>query len=240
MIFCCGTELVLAYFNLFAPFMTKFLPTSMQRLLQEVKKYRESGQSVEGDGPSPVLYLNCRGKDVTSPQGFANAIRELVTEDAGLQNWWKKLGEAVEGDKLKLPGYEKNLGNVFRPAADKAPMASIIDSLTEFLEATRPLPYKPVIIIDEANKLMRWRGDPGHTQLRDLLDFFVKTTKEDHLGHFVLASSESFVIDFLEKGKLRKCVLVIFDFLFPLMLLHLMIFSFLLKIFSWSCRGSPH
>ncbi|KAL4524568.1 hypothetical protein Ndes2526B_g06768 [Nannochloris sp. 'desiccata'] len=31
-----------------------------------------------------------------------------------------------------------------------------------------------------------------------------ETTKEDHLGHFVLASSESFVIDFLEKEGLHS------------------------------------
>jgi hypothetical protein len=198
---------VLAYIKLSPPFATKLLPTSMQRLLEEVKKDRELFQAAKGDGPPPILYLDCRGKDVTSPQGFANVVRELVDKDAGVQNWWKKLGDAVEGDKLILPGYEKDLRNVFRQAANKAPMASIIDSLTKFLEATRPLPYKLVFIIDEANKLMRWSDDPDHTQLRNLLDFFVQVTKQKHIGHIVLASSESFVIDFLKKGKLRKCVL---------------------------------
>ena len=81
-------------------------------------------------------------------------------------------------------------------------MASIIKYLTIFLEASRHSSEKPVIIIDEANKLMRWRDDPGRTQLKDLLDFFVQVTKQEHLAHIVLASSESFVIDFLENGKL--------------------------------------
>jgi hypothetical protein len=197
---------VLAYIKRSPPFATKLLPT-MQRLLEEVKKDRELSQAAIGEGPPPILYLDCRGKDITSPQGFANVVSELVNKDAGLQNWWKKLGEAVEGDKLKLPGYEKNLENVFRPDGNKEPMASIIDALTAFLEATRPLPYKPVFIIDEANKLMRWRDDPGHTQLRNLLNFFVQVTKQQHTGHIVLASSELFVTDFLENGKLRKYVL---------------------------------
>jgi ATPase domain predominantly from Archaea len=96
---------------------------------------------------------------------------------------------------------------LFGPVADKPPIDSIIDSSTTFLEATRPLTYKPVFIIDEADVLMEWRNDPGHTQLKALLRFFVKTTKEDHLGHIVLASSESFLIDFLEKGKSRKFVI---------------------------------
>jgi hypothetical protein len=205
----------------------------MQRLLKEVKKDRELSQAVKGAGLPPVLYLNCRGTDITSPQQFANAIRKLFAKDTSLDKW-------SIGAKLRYTNFELDLQKVFEPEPTKAPMDSIISSLTEFLEATRPLPFKPVLIIDEANVLMEWRDDPGHTQLKALLRFFVRVTKEDHLGHFVLASSESFVIDFLEKGKLRKCVLVIFDFLFPLMLLHLMIFSFLLKIFSWSCRGSPH
>jgi hypothetical protein len=61
----------------------------MKRLLKEVKKDRDLSQAVIGEGPPPVLYLNCRGKNITSPQQFADAIRELVTKDAGLIDWWK-------------------------------------------------------------------------------------------------------------------------------------------------------
>jgi hypothetical protein len=198
---------VLAYIKLSPPFATKLLPTSMQRLLKEVKKDRESYQATKGDGPPPILYLNCRGKDTTSPQQFANAIRKMIDEDAGLKEWWKGIEKLVKASTVGFSSYQADLGKLFAPAADEPPMDSIINSLTKFLEVTRPLPYKPVFIIDEANKLMRWSDDPDHMQLRNLLDFFVKRTKEDHLGHIVLASSESFVIDFLKKGKLRKCVL---------------------------------
>ncbi|KAG7674735.1 hypothetical protein KSW81_006161 [Nannochloris sp. 'desiccata'] len=129
------------------------------KLLQEVKKDREFAQAVIGEGPPPILYLDCRGKDISSPKKFANAIRQLVIGDAGLKNWWA-------GVKIKLPGLELDLEKIFEQAAGKPPMESIIDSLTTFLEATRPLPYKPVIIIDEANKLMRWSDDPGHIELK--------------------------------------------------------------------------
>jgi hypothetical protein len=133
-------------------------------------------------------------------------------------------------------------------------MASIIASLTTFLEATRPLPYKPVIIIDEANVMMDWDDDPGRKQLKYLLRFFVATTKEDHLGHIVLASSESFVIDFLEKGKLRKCLLAtcivgtylldyLFNFLFPYppyLLHHLLLLLLLLLLFKFFLAEGLH
>ncbi|KAG7674795.1 hypothetical protein KSW81_006215 [Nannochloris sp. 'desiccata'] len=162
-----------------------------KKLLEEVKKDRELGQAVIGDGPPPILYLDCRGKDISSPRQFANAIRQLVTKDTVFCKWWQAVN-------LKFPNIEVDMRKLFEPADDAAPMESIIDSLTTFLEATRPLPYKPVIIIDEANKLMRWSDDPGHKELKNLLDFFVKTTKQAHLGHIVLASSEYFLIDFLE------------------------------------------
>ncbi|KAH7619786.1 putative ATP-binding protein [Nannochloris sp. 'desiccata'] len=156
------------------------------KLLQQVKKDRELAQDVICEGPPPILYLDCRGKDISSPQQFANVIRELVAEDAALKNW-------LQAIKLNFPGTELDFENMFKPAADKARMASIIASLTKFLEAVRP----------QANVLMRWGDDPGHKQLKALLDFFVRTTKQEHLGHIVLASSESFVTDFLVKHGLH-------------------------------------
>ena len=176
-----------------------------------MKERRDAAQATEvtGNAPPPILYLDCRGKDVASPQGFASAIRELVVEDAQAIDWWKIARDVVSAFKVKggpgeWPKAEVELAKLFAQAPDKTPMASIIDSLTIFLEASRSLPMKPVFIIDEANKLMRWHDDPDHEQLRDLLDFLVQATKQNHLGHFVLASSESFVINFLENGKLWK------------------------------------
>ena len=198
----------------------------MQKLLEKVKEDRESGQATIGEGPRPILYLNCRGKDISSPRQFASAIRQLVIEDAGLKNW-------CAGIKLKFPGFELDLEKIFKPAAGKPPMESIIDSLTTFLEATRPLPYKPVIIIDEANVIMKWSDDPDRKQLEALLRFFVATTKEDHLGHFVLASSESFVVDFLEKGKPRKSLLA-------MCIVGTYLIIYLLDFFSPVDAPSPH
>ena len=170
-----------------------------------MKERREAAQATKGEGPPPILYLNCRQEDITSPEEFARVIRELVTNDVGLKEWWNAVVKSFwAGSKVKLPGFEADLGKMFMPAADKSPMASIINSLTTFLEAVRPLPDKPVIIIDEANKLMRWHDDPGHEQLKNLLDFLVWATKEEHMGHFLLGSSEYFLVDWLEKGTFVK------------------------------------
>ena len=105
------------------------------------------------------------------------------------------------GSTVNIPGYQAELEKLFEPApADELPIASIIKSLNTFLKVTRPLPYKPVFIIDEANVLMRWSDDPEYKQLNSLLSFFVWATKQEHLGHIVLASSNYFLVEWL-KGK---------------------------------------
>ena len=153
----------------------------MQRLLKEVKIRREAAQATKGHASPPILYLDCRG--ISSPEQFANALRELVTMDAGL----------VE-----------SLEKIFEPAPDKEfPMESIFDSFDSIFEATRSKSKKPVFIIDEAHMLLRWRDDPEHKQLKSLLRFFVATTKQDHLGHVVLATSEYSFLDYIMTGKLK-------------------------------------
>ncbi|KAG7674784.1 hypothetical protein KSW81_006204 [Nannochloris sp. 'desiccata'] len=150
---------------------------SMQKLLQQVKKDRELAQDVICEGPPPILYLDCRGKDISSPQQFANVIRELVAEDAALKNW-------LQAIKLNFPGTELDFENMFKPAADKARMASIIASLTKFLEAVRPQDglhpnnfvardIGNLATSDEAKKFVKYRKDCG-----DAPPDFFDTTKD--------------------------------------------------------------
>ena len=49
-----------------------------------------AAQAAGGNTRPPVLYLDCRGHDMTSPQAFANTIKELVTEDASFIEWLKE------------------------------------------------------------------------------------------------------------------------------------------------------
>ena len=59
--------------------------------------------------------------------------------------------------------------------------------------------YGPVLIIDEAHKLMSW-GDKHPERLRSLLDFFVQITKQKGLCHVVMATSEFGFQTWLNKG----------------------------------------
>ena len=53
----------------------------------------------------------------------------------------------------------------------------------------------PVIIVDEANRLMAWEDKRA---LQQLLDFFVHLTKEASLAHVVLSTSDSFLTTWLD------------------------------------------
>lgn len=64
-----------------------------------------------------------------------------------------------------------------------------------------------LIVIDEANKLMRWdEGNPE--ELRSLLDFFVKVSKQDATAHVVLATSDNFLPVWLETSALRRSLCI--------------------------------
>jgi hypothetical protein len=57
-----------------------------------------------------------------------------------------------------------------------------------------------VIIIDEANALMEWKDAET---LRALLKFFVYLTKQEQLAHVILATSDTFLTQWLESGAPR-------------------------------------
>ena len=61
----------------------------------------------------------------------------------------------------------------------------------------------PVIIIDEANALMKWRDNDS---LDSLLAFFVYLTKQEQLAHVILATSDTFLTQWLESGAPRLAV----------------------------------
>jgi hypothetical protein len=67
----------------------------------------------------------------------------------------------------------------------------------------------PVIIIDEANALMEWKEETE--SLNALLKFFVYLTKEEQLAHVILATSDTFLTQWLDSGapRLSTCVFVL-------------------------------
>jgi hypothetical protein len=65
----------------------------------------------------------------------------------------------------------------------------------------------PVLFIDEANKLqnlIKSPGDEGDTVVQTLLDWMVKNTKQDPRLHVVLASSDSFFLEWLNERNIAR------------------------------------
>jgi hypothetical protein len=60
-----------------------------------------------------------------------------------------------------------------------------------------------VIIIDEANALIKWKDEES---LDSLLAFFVYLTKQEQLAHVILATSDTFLAQWLETGAPRLAV----------------------------------
>ncbi len=58
----------------------------------------------------------------------------------------------------------------------------------------------PVIIIDEANSLTKWKDTES---LEQLLAFFVYLTKQEQLAHVILATSDTFLTQWLDSGASR-------------------------------------
>ena len=66
---------------------------------------------------------------------------------------------------------------------------------------------------DEVNKLKKWRKTPEEeTNLECLLDVLKCICKEENKAHVILATSEAFMITWLEKSKLYCFVAVLFIF----------------------------
>jgi hypothetical protein len=61
----------------------------------------------------------------------------------------------------------------------------------------------PLIIIDEANRLTKWKDTES---LEQLLAFFVYLTKQEQLAHVILATSDTFLMQWLESGAPRLAV----------------------------------
>ena len=69
---------------------------------------------------------------------------------------------------------------------------------------------------DEVNKLKKWRKTPREeTNLEGLLDFLRRICKEQNKAHVLLATSDSFMVSWLEKSKFHCCIaslLIVFCF----------------------------
>jgi ATPase domain predominantly from Archaea len=84
---------------------------------------------------------------------------------------------------------------------EPTPLNTIIEAYSKMAKEVKqkraPGDPWPVIIIDEANALQEWEDAKS---LKALLAFFVYLTKQEQLAHVVLATSDTFLAEWLESG----------------------------------------
>ncbi len=95
--------------------------------------------------------------------------------------------------------------DVLSSELQKDPLTALQTILDAYLKLVKDAKQKrkkksdpwPVIIIDEANRLTKWKDTES---LEQLLAFFVYLTKQEQLAHVILATSDTFLTQWLESG----------------------------------------
>ena len=146
------------------------------------------------DSNSPVVAIDMREIPFTDAPSFLNAMEEFLAP------WYNRVKEMATNFSVKVGN---DLGNVtFVPGKLYEPDMSVPQKLKcifSFIVKNMPKhsfwtgEQCPILFIDEANKMsMLTRTKEGRDALEQLLEFFVKCTKQDSLFPVVLASSDSF------------------------------------------------
>ncbi|KAG7674122.1 hypothetical protein KSW81_005963 [Nannochloris sp. 'desiccata'] len=99
-----------------------------------------------------------------------------------------------------------SLGGLFTKLSGReVKLEEAINKFDKLLEAVGALSVKPVIIIDEANKLMSWKEpDPLQPELQRLLDFLIGISKQKRLAHVILATSDYFLANWLTQAGMTE------------------------------------
>ncbi|MDQ7032871.1 MAG: ATP-binding protein [Desulfonauticus sp.] len=133
-----------------------------------------------------VKYLNLRGKLITSYSSFLDAliVPEEVYEETVERNVYLSLGMiCLESKKIKQVKERKK---------------NLFDVLIEEIDRERRGGRIPVLIIDEIQKLrdVYIRNSNGERELlKEFLNFCVRLTKEMHLSHVVILTSNTIFIE---------------------------------------------
>jgi len=148
--------------------------------------------------------------DYLNPAAFSANLVQCMQNDWKLDDKWL-FGVVPSLAKLTLGGSMQTLGaevkmDFLKAELQKDPRSALQTIMDAYLKLAREAKQKnkvkgpwPVIIIDEANRLKKWE-EKSSESLDSLLAFFVYLTKQEELAHVILASSDTFLTEWLENG----------------------------------------
>ena len=139
-----------------------------------------------------IFYINLRTKFLASYDEFIESLFEMEMETAGALNKRKETLAELVSSVTRVAGIPINkefLDYVFKDNKPKNAFSYII-KLFEEVKATGK---QPVLILDELQKI----GDVkvNGSLIYELFNFFIDLTKEAHLAHVFVATSDSLFME---------------------------------------------
>jgi len=139
-----------------------------------------------------VFYINLRTKFLASYDEFIESLFEMEMETAGALKKGKETLAELVSSVTKVAGIPINkefLDYVFKDNKPKNAFSYII----KLFEEVRATGKQPVLILDELQKI----GDVkvNGSLIYELFNFFIDLTKEKHLAHVFVATSDSLFME---------------------------------------------
>jgi Predicted ATPase (AAA+ superfamily) len=142
------------------------------------------------------FYINLRAKLLASYDAFVESLFEMELEETKRKETLKELVSSVT-KAAGIPITRELLDTVFKDKKPKNAFAYII----KFFEAVKSTGKQPVLILDELQKI----GDVNvdGSLIYELFNFFIDLTKEKHLAHVFVVSSDSLSIERVYREAMR-------------------------------------
>jgi uncharacterized protein len=149
--------------------------------------------------PSEIVpfYINLRGRDVSTTGEFLNVLFD-VDEDESAKTERAFISDVISmGLKMLerfsgIPIPNKTFGQLFR---DKDKGKDAFKYLEKFFAEMVGGGLKPVFLIDELQMIKEIANAGGRPLLDKLFNFMVRMTKETHLCHCLVATSDSLFVE---------------------------------------------
>ena len=139
-----------------------------------------------------IFYINLRTKFLASYDEFIESLFEMEMETAGAINKKKETLAELVSSVTRVAGIPINkefLDYVFKDNKPKNAFSYII----KLFEEVRATGKQPVLILDELQKIGAVKVNGS--LIYELFNFFIDLTKEKHLAHVFVATSDSLFME---------------------------------------------
>ena len=139
-----------------------------------------------------IFYINLRTKFLASYDEFIESLFEMEMETAGALNKRKETLAELVSSVTRVAGIPINkefLDYVFKDNKPKNAFSYII----KLFEEVRATGKQPVLILDELQKIGAVKVNGS--LIYELFNFFIDLTKEKHLAHVFVATSDSLFME---------------------------------------------